>query len=342
MNPTAQTPPQDNGASGSDSEAAPATGLTFGVYVKRLLVVWLQYLLTATLIFFSVQLLTWLPDIDRWAVEVLHHRSILTHSILLPLLFWFAVPKTLSMVASVLFAAFGVHLSADILAPSVGYGAIWLPAPFKMNLGEASKIWLLVNAVAAFAMALRSTPDKYVHGLIFGSIFSCIFYGLANEGSSISALVSVVFFLGGLFIYSRIWSLPRNPLSSTAELMSQRRKSKLLLSAKRREMRAQRGRFWLMKSVLVSPYSIILGLYRASRWSLGNPKKAISFTVIAILTTGWFYAVGSSSDTVAGAIAGGAAKTVSDGVWVLHSSGGWILKEGGQYVAGTLSATKPD
>ena len=35
----------------------------------------------------------WAPDVDLWVIRLLHHRSILTHSVLLPFLVMWALPQ---------------------------------------------------------------------------------------------------------------------------------------------------------------------------------------------------------------------------------------------------------
>src|SRR5687768_9738662 len=80
------------------------------------------------------------PDLDLWAIRLLHHRSILTHSVLLPfLVLWGAAPLGLSEAQGIAAAAgaglgVAVHLAADLLAPSRGYGRVWWPEPFQRSL----------------------------------------------------------------------------------------------------------------------------------------------------------------------------------------------------------------
>ncbi len=93
------------------------------------------------------------PDLDILLVPVLHHRSIITHSIL-PALLFLAVERHHGA-APVLGAMVGlaVHLSTDALSPPIGFGAVWLPEPVQVSLGPLSPIWLAGNAVIGFWIA---------------------------------------------------------------------------------------------------------------------------------------------------------------------------------------------
>lgn len=316
--------------------------LTFPAFFKSTVSLWVKFLLSVGLCFFAVQLVTWLPDIDHWFVGILHHRSILTHSVLLPAIVWIALPKSMPVIASVLFAAVGIHLSADVLSPSQGYGAIWLPEPFKLNLGELSKVWLSVNAVMAFVFALKSCPEQHRYPLTGGALGGCIFYGFANENSGLAAVLSVAFLTFGYLIARRLSKFPESPIQISRRLMSQRVRTQQLAKLEKQRLEAERGHFYFIKRVLRLPYQAFCALWFVTIWSLRKPRTAGSIAALVVIAFISFYLVGSSSsNSFAGAVSNGAAKTLSDGVWVLHSSGGWILKQGGEYVAGTLRATKP-
>ena len=107
-----------------------------------------------------------------------------------------------------------VHLICDALSPAVGFGQVWLPAPFKMPLGGLSRLWLAGNAVLCFLLAqgicrrLSPGPAGPV-AVVLASAGIGIFYGLVNERSLISAAVCLVFSgLLGLSIRRRLRKRP--------------------------------------------------------------------------------------------------------------------------------------
>ena len=316
--------------------------LTSPAFFRRIVGLWAKILLSVGFCFFAIQLGTWLPDIDHWFVGILHHRSILTHSILLPAIVWMALPKSMSVIASVLFMAVGIHLSADVLSPSQGYGAVWLPEPFKLNLREFSKVWLVINAVMAFGFGLISCPRQHRYPLMGGAFVGCIFYGFTNENSGVAAILSVAFLSLGSWIAHRFSTFPDNPIQISRRLVTQRVRTRQIARLERVRLKAQRGRWYLIKIILRLPYQTCGAARYVLLWSLKKPKTAGSIAALVLIAFLSFYLVGSSSsNSFVGAVSNGAAKTLSEGVWVLHSSGGWILKQGGEYVAGTLTEAKP-
>lgn len=136
-------------------------------------------------------LMAWLyvdaPDLDLRFIAVLHHRSIITHSLLPALVFLIfrreigAAPMAGAMIG------ISVHMSCDMLSPMVGYGQIWLPAPFKMPLGFFSYFWIAGNALGGYFIAYRLMQRYLPEG--FGKPFFVVlagamgaYYGIENEG----------------------------------------------------------------------------------------------------------------------------------------------------------------
>lgn len=134
------------------------------------------------------------PDIDQLAIRLLHHRSILTHSVLLPVLVWWLARDLGPAAAAGAFLGIAIHLSADLLSPMRGYGAIWLPEPFQESLGRWSALWLLLNALGAAFLAVAVLPDggqwRLLAALVGGS--AALAYGLLNERSVVAALVCLL------------------------------------------------------------------------------------------------------------------------------------------------------
>lgn len=334
----------------TDLEKLQVKPITFLDYNKKFVGIWLRFLLATTTAFFCIKFLIWVPDLDHQFIEILHHRSIVTHSILIPVLFWIFLPKRIAIFSSLLFSAVAIHLSADALSSSKGYGAIWLPEPFKFSLGEASKAWLFGNAITAFVFSLISCPIKHRFELIFGALTACIFYGLINEESIWASLIAIVSLLISLLLFFKFNPLPLGPISQVRQLNAKRYETQILFKKEKEKQKSERGKLHLIKAIFLFPFKVILALVKMLVWFAKNPKYAGSALVALLMASLLFYSMGSgrsgsvgsaSSLSIAEAVVTGAVDTAAGGVYVLHSSGGWIMQKGGRFVAGTLTKVKP-
>ena len=133
------------------------------------------------------------PDLDFQLFALLHHRSILTHSVLPVLLFALAGRPWSLAIATGGSLGVGAHLLADALSPMVGYGRVWWPWPAKSALSPlASRLWLLSNGVLAFGLALRwadkAVPHRLTLPLVTGlGALAGGLYGATNERSLAAA-----------------------------------------------------------------------------------------------------------------------------------------------------------
>lgn len=162
-----------------------------------------------------MMLMAWIflgvPDIDLALMPILHHRSIITHSIL-PALVFLVLGRSLGA-APIAGALIGisVHLACDMLSPMVGFAQIWLPQPFLIPLGPLSYLWLGANALVGYVLALRLAMASLHPGIAvpFAVALSGVTgaaYGALNEQSAAAVMVSVLFPLmtaGWLFLRSR-------------------------------------------------------------------------------------------------------------------------------------------
>ncbi|MGR4000610.1 MAG: metal-dependent hydrolase, partial [Alphaproteobacteria bacterium] len=132
-----------------------------------------------------------LPDTDFLLLPVLHHRSIITHSILIPFLLkgLIARPLYTGMMSGV-----AIHLFADSLSPMIGFALIYLPF-IKESIGELSRPWILINATLALGIAILSSSRKNVL-VSFITAFG-VLYALWNESSRLLAFLILA---GGLLI----------------------------------------------------------------------------------------------------------------------------------------------
>ena len=138
------------------------------------------------------------PDVDLLLLSLLHHRSILTHSAL-PAVIPFLLRRRIGLMPTAgALIGLHVHLICDALSPAVGFGQVWLPAPFKTPLGALSPLWLIVNAGFCFALA-QAICRRRMPGLsgavmvaLTGGVIG-VLYGLLNERSVLSAAVCLIF-----------------------------------------------------------------------------------------------------------------------------------------------------
>lgn len=139
----------------------------------------------------------WLPDVDLILLPLLHHRSILSHSILIPwLMAKYARDRVPLEVIAGIYCGVAVHLSADVLSPAVGFGQIWLPWPIKVSIGPLSPLWVAGMAFLAlrFALSLCGIAVKKLIGI-------AVMFALAYSALHEQAVVPLVVFgavLGGV------------------------------------------------------------------------------------------------------------------------------------------------
>jgi hypothetical protein len=138
-------------------------------------------------------LFLWVPDLDFLLLDLLHHRSIVTHSVLPALVFIFLGWRAGAAPIAGALVGIAVHLSCDLLSPMIGFGQIWLPEPYKMPLGAFSYPWLAINALLAFIWAkrivVRSLPAPYGDLLAAGTgVVTAVTYGWVNE-QAVSAII---------------------------------------------------------------------------------------------------------------------------------------------------------
>jgi hypothetical protein len=156
------------------------------------------------------------PDIDLALLPLLHHRSVVTHSIL-PALVFLVLGRSLGA-APIAGALIGVsvHLACDMLSPMVGFAQIWLPRPFLLPLGPFSYLWLGANALAGYVLALRLARATLRPGIAvpFATALSGVTgaaYGALNEQSAAAVMVSVMFpMMTAVWLFRRSRAKPRS------------------------------------------------------------------------------------------------------------------------------------
>ncbi|MGF1456946.1 MAG: hypothetical protein ACFB6R_16390 [Alphaproteobacteria bacterium] len=145
-----------------------------------------------------------LPDIDQYLRFLLHHRSIVTHSVLVPLLLLTLRREPLiRQLTAGLSCGIGIHLAVDALSPMVGFGRVYLPFPFFTSLGAfGSLVWLVGNAGAALFMSLKYSAlrtDVFVK--IAGGL-AAVYFILEMISFALS-LFALLVVLVGLYLFVR-------------------------------------------------------------------------------------------------------------------------------------------
>lgn len=134
-----------------------------------------------------------LPDVDQMFQSLLHHRSILTHSVIIPFLFRKHMPRSFYVG---MMAGIAVHLLADSLSVSTGYSLIYLPI-ITVSIGPfLSLAWILANVVIAVHLAKKSTNRRKTLTVV--ATVMGVLYALINEGSAYLAALIV---LGGCLVW---------------------------------------------------------------------------------------------------------------------------------------------
>lgn len=146
----------------------------------------------------------WVPDIDLLFIGILHHRSIVTHSILPALILLVLGRRAGAAPIAGALIGLAVHLSCDLLSPMVGFAQIWLPAPIKAPLGPLSYLWLFLNALIAFWIARQLAVKAFnlwtgYFMMLTVSVLTAFSYGVINENSLWSVVVTLVVLSTSLF-----------------------------------------------------------------------------------------------------------------------------------------------
>jgi len=156
------------------------------------------------------------PDIDQGFQGLLGHRSIITHSILLPylLLYYFikkkSNPNVLVKIFIIgIFLGIGLHLSADLHPKSFkGYALIKLPG--NIDVGGLSPIWIAVNAAAGLYFAgllLNKTTHKklfWISYLVIASLVGMIYAAEERYNGEAIALTFIILLFATFFISRKL------------------------------------------------------------------------------------------------------------------------------------------
>ncbi|CCN33407.1 membrane hypothetical protein [Vibrio nigripulchritudo SO65] len=156
--------------------------------------------LTIFCLWISIYIGISIPDLDLKLMGILHHRSIVTHSLLLPLLILAVRTSITKALVSGIAIGISIHLAADALSPMRGFALIYLPEPFKISIGSwQSQLWLGVNSLVGGLLAMFLMKNRQI--LILSSYaVSSVLYAYLNEENLFVLVPCVLVLLSMLFI----------------------------------------------------------------------------------------------------------------------------------------------
>ena len=161
------------------------------------------------------------PDIDQMFQKSLGHRSIITHSILLPLLLILInsfKPKTLVNIFIIgIFLGIGLHLSADLHPKNwnwYGYANIKLPS--NKSIGALSPIWIAGNAIISVFFSIKILFKNFNKKLfkfsyVIIALVTGTFYSIFEPHNQMVILITYFpIFLGTFYFAQKKYSKSNN------------------------------------------------------------------------------------------------------------------------------------
>ena len=153
---------------------------------KNYITLWLQ----PTHFILGLYIGLWLPDFDLVLLPLLHHRSIISHSVILPLIVLAKYKNsTVQEFGSGLLAGIAIHLAADGIPPLAGFGQVYLPWPIKQSIGEGgSLIWLIGNAAVGVWFIFQRSRQRMIF-LVPLLLAVALAYAVLNEDALVPFLI---------------------------------------------------------------------------------------------------------------------------------------------------------
>ena len=152
------------------------------------------------------------PDFDSYNIQTnffqnfIGHRSILTHSILVPYLFYFYAKKKHKLNNNVitiiigLFLGLALHLTADIYHKNGNENEL-IKLPGNISIGKFTFLWISLNTLVSFYISKVLLNDyfnkKYYRTiyLIIGLLLVCIYILLEPYNRIIILITSIILLL---------------------------------------------------------------------------------------------------------------------------------------------------
>jgi hypothetical protein len=160
-----------------------------------------------------------LPDFDSYNIQIsffqdyIGHRSILTHSILIPYIFYFYAKKNNKISNNSITAiigltlGFALHLVADIY-PKGGIENELIKLPGNISIGKLSFFWIILNAMFCFYFSKillnKYFVKKYYQVLyIIIGLFLTFVYALFEPYNQVAITLTATFMLIINYYYNK-------------------------------------------------------------------------------------------------------------------------------------------
>jgi len=176
----------------------------------------LNILLFSIIYFFSFFLGYYLIDLDLNFQNLLGHRSIITHSILIPwLIYFYSKDKTSKYFFTIimgLFISCSVHLINDLI-PKGWSGYAFIKFPGNISLGFLSIPWIFLNALAAMYLGQKIlfnyfNKTKYKVLIIIITIITSFLFALNDRNDEMLKFILFLIVFFSFYFYQRVRTLP--------------------------------------------------------------------------------------------------------------------------------------
>jgi len=172
----------------------------------------LNILFFSIIYFFSFFSGYYLIDLDLNFQNLLGHRSIITHSILIPwLIYFYSKDKTSKYLFTIimgLFISCSVHLINDLI-PKGWSGYAFIKFPGNISLGFLSIPWIFLNALAAMYLGQKIlfnyfNKTKYKVLIIIITIITSFLFALNDRNDEMLKFILFLIVFFSFYFYQRV------------------------------------------------------------------------------------------------------------------------------------------
>ena len=176
----------------------------------------LNILLFSIVYFLSFYLGYEIADYDLKVQNLLGHRSIITHSVLIPwLIYFYSKDKTSKYLFTIiigLFISFSVHLIYDFI-PKGWAGTAFIKFPGNISIGFLSIPWIALNALVSMYLGQKIlfnyfNETKYKVLIIIITIITSFLFALNDRNDEMLKFILFLVVFFSFYFYQRVRTLP--------------------------------------------------------------------------------------------------------------------------------------